>query len=301
MELDQEQGQQPAEEPAGPPQQKQLTINLDEVDDDAPEEKGTKQEAAEPGRKARRTQQIRGIKEQYESRLQALQTEMAELRGRVSVPAPHATPATAGNGADPLDAELTSIEEQKAGLLDAIQALPQNHPRVAALAAMWQKLQDRRDDVRQEKRDAKKRDKEPKGGQDEQRRQVIQTTLEAEFPQVYASKSMSLRAQAEWQELIERNKPDNLATAREACQRAMGKAGLGRPVPGPTDLERTRYSGIPARAGANGGGAGNQWIPSRFEINTARAWTKGMDSALSDEERVRIWAKATGNMPRQTG
>ena len=297
MELEPEQGQ-PAEEPA-PPEQRQLTIDLAEVDDDAHEDKT---QAPQPEQKRARRQAVRELaaqKKELEHRFQTLQTEMAELRGRVSVPAPAANPGTAA-GADPLDTELKNIEAQKDGLLTAIQALPQNDPRVPRLAELWQQLQDRRDDIRDEKKEAKKEAKRQRAPEhEEQRRQNIQLTLEAEFPQVYSDEELRLRAQAEFAGLRKRGKPDGLATAREACQRAMGKSGVGRPIPGPTDLERTRYSGIPARAGTQGGSAG-QWVPNRFEISTARAFTKHMPD-LSDEERVRMWAKMTGNMPRQAG
>lgn len=298
MELE-DPGQQP-QEPQGPPEQRQLTIDLDEVpDDDAAEEKGKQQ--AQPGdRRARREagRDFRRQKQDYETRLQSLQTEIAELRGRVSVPAPAAPASAPAAGADPLEAELSSIETQKAAIITAIETLPRNDPRVAELSAVWQKLQDRRDDIRDEKRESKKHKSGP--SDDQQRVKNIQLTLEAEFPQVYSDEELRLRAQAEFAGLIKRGKPDGLATAREACQRALGKAGLGRPTPGPTDLERSRYSGIPSRAGANGGGAGNQWTPNRFETATALAFTKHM-SHLSDEERIRFWAKKTGHSPRQAG
>lgn len=299
MELENEQGQQ-AEEPA-PPEQKQLTIDLsdDGDDDDADQEKGKEQQQArEPGRKARRNQRFGDLKREYETRLQAVQNELAELRGRVSVPPTGTGSAPANAGADPLDTELAAIETQKSAILTAIQALPPNDPRVAELSGVWQRLQDRRDDIRDDKRQAKRKEKEPTADVDRQRAQQIQLTLEAEFPQIYASESMQLRARAEWIEL-RKYKPDTLATAREACQRALGRAGISTSRPGPTDLERTRHSGIPARAGAQG--TGGQWVPNRFEIETARAWTKNRSELTTDEERVRAWARETGNMPRQTG
>ena len=75
---------------------------------------------------------------------------------------------------------------------------------------------------------------------------------------------------------------------------------LGRRVPGPTDLERSRHSGIPARAGVAGNGSGNQYTPSKFEMSLAKAFTKHRPG-LSDEESWREWAKATGNTRRSTG
>ncbi len=294
MELEREPEQQEAE-PALP-ESRQLSIDLDEVEEDAKEEKA--QAAATPeDRKTRRQQgrDFRRQKQEYESRLTALQTELAELRGRVSAPpAPVAQPTP---GQDPADAEIASLETQQSALLAAIQTQGVPQEQVTKLVDAWKQLERKKRRLEFDQYEKEKKKDAP--GADQQRAQHIQASLEAEFPQVYADDYLRLLAQAEFAGLIKRGKPDGLATAREACQRALGRAGLGRPIPGPSELERTRLSGTPARAGTNGG-TGNQYTPSRFEINTAKAWTKGRDD-LSDEERWRIWAQATGNMPRKAG
>lgn len=286
--------EQPAD-PA-PPEQAKVTINLDEVDDDA-DEKGGQAAATEDQRPPRR-QQIRDLRRQkdaFERELAQLRTEFAEFRGRMSVPAPAQQGGQAA-GSDPLDAEIASIEEQQQVLMQAIQAPGQAQENVQRLYQSWRKMetQRRRLETKQVLA-AEKQTAGPGPEQDEDR--YIKGALAAEFPGVWGNQVMMLRAQAEMQDLMNRGKPRGLETAREACRRVLGRSGQGQRPPGPSDLERSRHAGIPARAGVAGNGSGNQYQPNKFEMNLARAFTKHKPD-LSDEERWRTWAKATGSMPK---
>ena len=291
------QSEEVAPEPM-PPEQNRVTINLDEEGDDGGEEKG----AAAPGtdKKSRREQgrDFRRQRETYERDLAQLRTELAELRGRVSVPAPAPGGGQGAGGADPLDTEIQSLDEQQNALMRAIQVPGQTDTEVKGLVDSWKKIE--RHKRRLEYRQFRAAEKLDEPGPEQGNRQFVASTLEAEYPEIWASESMRLRARAEMVELVGRGKPEGLATAREACQRVAERFGIGRRVPGPTDLERSRHSGIPARAGVAGNGSGNQYTPSKFEMSLATSFTKHRPN-LTDEERWRVWAEATGNKRRSTG
>ena len=279
-------------EPA-PPEPRQLTIDLDAEADDGPEEKAA---PAEPDKKTRRQQarEVRAQRDQYERDLALLRNEVAELRGRVSVPSPAAN-GGAQAGQDQVAPQIASIQTQQDALLTAIQAPGQPQSNVERLAAAWRELEDRKFELKLERHQAKNKQSAQPEGKDEDR--FIAMTLAAEFPQVFGSEAMRLRAQAEMTELLERGKPRGLATGREACQRVLGRAGLGQRPPAPTDIERSRYASIPSRAGVAGNGAGNQYQPNKFEMSLAKGFTAHRHD-LTDEERWRLWAKATGSMPK---
>ncbi len=281
-----------------PPEQSRVTINLDEEGDDGGEEKG--QAAAGTDKKSRREQgrDFRRQREAYDRDLAQLRAEVAELRGRASVPAPAAGGGPGAGGADPLDAEIQSLDEQQNALMRAIQVPGQTDTEVRGLVDSWKKIE--RHKRRLEYRQFRAAEKSDEPAPEQGNRQFVAMTLEAEYPEIWASESMRLRARAEMVELVGRGKPEGIATAREACQRVADRFGIGRRVPAPTDLERSRHSGIPARAGVAGNGSGNQYTPSKFEMSLAKAFTKHRPG-LSDEESWREWAKATGNTRRSTG
>lgn len=296
MDLDELEKQTEPESPpeVTPPEKRKLVVELED-DDDGPEDKTGGQEAD----KKTRRQQARDYRRQRETdqrELSEMRTQLAELRGRLSVPAPAAPAPGQPGGTDPIDAEIASLEDQQSGILQAMQAPGLAQEQVDKLVKAWRKMETHRRRLETRQVIASERGAEPAPERNEDR--FVAMTLQAEFPAIFASESMKLRAQAEVTEMIERGKPRGLATAREACQRVLERAGVGRRPPAPTDVERARLSSIPARAGVAGNGSGSQFIPTKFEINLARGFTKDKPG-MSDEERVRYWMKATGN--RRTG
>lgn len=288
-----EQQQQQPEERAEklPPERPQVVVDLSEDDAD-----GETPPAEDKKSRRQQARDFRRQREELERQVADQARQLAELRGRFSA-LPGSQPVQQQQpGADPIEGEIAALNAQYDALVLAIQAPGQDQAQVMRLVDQARKIESQRRKLEVKQVLATERPSESRSKDDH-----IRESIEAEFPQIFNNPVLRARANAEAADLIHnRGKVHGLATAREACQRALAAFGMGQRPPAPTETERARLSGTPSRAGAGGGGTGNTYAPPPFEMELARAWTKNRKDLNTDEERWRAWSRETGNR-RQAG
>lgn len=272
---------------AEPPVEAAPTVDLTETDDDDDDGPQAAKGPGVPG-SGRRSQRSRDYIKELRGNLSALEQrfqesdrryndaarELAELRGRMAE-----RPAAATG--DPVQDRLKAIEDQQDTVMAALRN-EQDDNRARALQGQWRKLDNERIALI-----ARGAAPQPAERNDQE---VEAKILASEFPEIYASRSNALRAQAEMAALVERNAPINIATARKACANVMKQLGLG-PRPEPSAGDRARLAGTPGRPGTNGHG-GQSFTPSRNQLSMARAYCNNdARRDLEDGEKVRIWVR----------
>lgn len=285
--------QRPDQQQQDPVEPEKLRVDVSEDQDDEGEEKA---QAASPEERRDRRRQWREARQKERERYSALEENykglerrIAELTTRLAQPQPQQA-LQPREQADPASAEIEAISEQQGDLLALINGSPSATPeQLQRWSARWRALDNKRVDLLVGRRVAQsgrsQQQEDPRASED----RFVAQTLQAEFPEIYASQALSLKAQAEMVELMERHgKPRSLATAREACERVSPRR---RAAP-PTANEQARYTAVPSRAGT-GGGSSNMVTPSLAQMRTARAYTSHLPD-LSDEERFRRWWKEVG-------
>lgn len=280
----------PAAEPeVTPSAEGQISIDLNDVDEEEePAKTGAGAQAIPEDRKGRRAQfrELKQAKVAAEERYLALERQVAELRGRLSIPAAPALGGQPQQPVDPFEDEIESLFDQQQMLLQAISQATSD-AQVKERSEQWRKLDKKRRALEiQQHLNRTGVGQQRSNGADPI--QVANQLLQSEFPEVFQSEPMRKRAEAELEELVSRGKPHSIATAREAAERILERYQLrkGKP-PAPTAAEQARYTSVSSRAGANGSGSSN-YVPSQNVLRTARAWSKHLPD-LSDEERVRLW------------
>jgi hypothetical protein len=287
-------------EPVSIPSEGRPTLQLADLDDadDGPIAAGDLN-ADTLDRKGRRSQwrELKEERERDRQRAQALEREVAELRGRLSVPMPQQQ--IRPTGPDPVETEIEGLWEQQQLILRSIQAPNATQAEVDRATEQWRKLERQRQKltVKQALRESGAGPEDEEAAQD----RVVNQLLRSEFPEIFNSAPMVNRALAEMQELMQvRGRPKSPALAREACERVAERYGLRRPKPAaPTESQQARYTSVPSRAGTSGSASGT-YTPSLNALRTARAYTKHLPD-LSDEERVRRWYLEVGKPNGLTG
>lgn len=297
-EKDQDQGQEQERPEKLPPERPQVAVDLSEPDDE-----GDEQQAAPETKKARReqTRDFRRQREEFKRQLGDYERRLNELQSQIARGQPQ-TPAQQQQPADPYDPQIAALTTQYDALVLAIQAPGQSQEQVMKLVDQARKLEDQRNRLRMRQEwQAMRSEGGEEGGQGGD--SYIKQAMAAEFPQVFANEALRTRALAEAADLVHNKKrPWSLETARESAQRALAAFGMGGKIPQPTPVDRARLSGVPSRAGANGGGTGGVYNPPPFEMSMAKAWVKGRPGAdtMTDEEVWRTWSRETNNR-RQAG
>jgi hypothetical protein len=271
-----------------PSNEGKLSIDLSEDDEEPEAALGAPTNTPED-RKSRRAQfrEMKESKRRTEERYTALEREVAELRGRLSAPQAPAPVYRQEPAADPIEAEIDSLWQQQQILLRSMQSTQTPESQVEKDSNTWRQLERKRRalEIKQVVGETPRQDT----GVTEER--IANQLLTSEFPEIFNNEAMRLRAMAEMQDLMGRvGKPKSIATAREACERVMDRHGLRKSkAPPPTAAEQARYTSVPSRAGAAGGGTGN-YTPSKNVLANARGYTSHLKD-LTDEERVRKWIK----------
>jgi hypothetical protein len=226
-----------------------LTIKVGDDDDDGVGD----DDAGQPAKNGRR-QQFRAFKEEAataKQALAALQREMAELRGRVSAPAPVVIrePAPA---ADPMEAHLDAIEAQKQAVLVALRAATSQED-VDKYTKQWNKL-----DRQRIKAEVVAANRETAGRRDDGDLKTGRQILESEFPKLYSgtdAEALQLEAQAETVRLAKRRGEGlSLALCKEGAAIVYARHGLGAKKPAPTATDRERHMATGTRPAGSAAG-----------------------------------------------
>jgi len=267
----------------------QLEVDLsedDDGDDGAPEPK-------EEGRRERRRRRVRELdaelKREREER-QKLERQLAEISGKVTglqtglQALPRQQPAA--EESDPLQTEIDGIEAQQRAILLQLRSGQLADDVAEKLASQHSQLEKKR-----RKLEFQQFSRESGGGEAAPSRTDYENQmLAAEFPEVFGD---PVRLQEAKTELIRLNRtrglPINYATAKLAAKAVQDR--YTRKAPPPSEAEKAKHAAEPGRAGAAGGGT--RFVPTKLHLNAARAYTSHMEG-LSDEERVKIWAKKVG-------
>jgi len=267
----------------------QLEVDLSEDDDG---DEGTSEPKEKEGRRERRGRRYRELGEelkQERAARQKLEQQLAEINGRVSglQSGLQALPRQqAQEESDPLTSEIEGIEAQQDAIVTQLRSGQLPDDKAAELAKRHRQL-----DRQRRKLELQQFAKETGGGEAAPSRTDYENQmLQTEFPDVFND---PIKLQEAKTELVRLNRtrglPINYATAKLAAKVVQDK--YTRKTAPPTDAERARLAAEPGRAGAGGGGT--RFAPNKLQLNAARAYTSHLEG-LSDEDRVRIWAKNVG-------
>lgn len=266
-----------AEDPKPPEAEKPpLTVSLDDDSDDAPEPADT------PETRKGRRQQLRELRESNKR----MESQLEELKGRLSAPQPIIIPQPAQapqQRQDPHEAALKEIIDQEQATLRALSTpnLPASED--ARLREHYYNLQQKRHDVHAERAAARMRQQEPQQRDDSDFKHLSRT-----YPKLFSSPALRMLAQARTLELAEkRNKPVDIELAQEACESLYVERGFRNRIPPPSDTERARHSSTGSRPAANGSG-GNSFTPTKFQIAAAMSYTEHR-KGLTDQQRIRAY------------
>lgn len=293
MTKDEDEKPQPQEKQDEGSEKKPLSVDLSEdaEPDDKPE---TQQQGKSRAPDPRRKSDWRQFKEQHEQTIADLRRQSeqstAELRRQMESLQryqPQQQPQ-ARQGED-LETQIQELWDQQQVVLSGVgpDATAEQRSRASNL---WRKL-DRQRRALEGKADTPAARADSDSGGIPAENQRLNEYVQDEFPEISGDQSLALEAEAELLRILRQpGRVKSRATVREACERVKTRHNIGRKVPGPTDLERSRYGSTPARAGANGGGNGQHFSPNKMQLSLARAFTSHLPD-LEDEERVRIWAR----------
>lgn len=265
--------------------EKKITVDLTEEDD--AEDTSDKPES----RRSRRTER-RELKEALrttQEKLSAMEQRLADLQARANQPV-YQQPAEQVRPAkqeDPEDSdEIAAIERQQVAIQAAITNRDIPDAQAQAYAAEYRKLDRKKNRLMVQSELARERGNGTQAAA-QMAEDYARAQLHSEFPEIYSNPVWLAYAQAENEQLIHvGRRPRNAATAREALMNLRRR--LQPPTPAATAEQRARYVSTPRSAGTQS--SGNQFVPSKAQLNTALAYTQHL-SHLSDEERVRKWVK----------
>lgn len=270
---------------------KPLEVDLSEDADDAePEDKSGKPPKKERRESFRRdTMEAARRAQAAEERAAALERQVAELRGHVQgiqqVVPRQAQADDDENPSDPAMAEVLGIREQQNGILQQLRAQGITQEETNRLTRQFNKLDQKRRFKETEIVVSRRQMQGPSPQQLQE--ETDNRQLAAEFPDVFGDPAKMRRAQAELIDMVRAGKPYNIATAREAASKVRGPQ---RRVPAVNEADKARFTSVPAQAG---GAPAGRFQPNRLQLSAARAYTSHMPD-MSDEERVRVWAKNVG-------
>jgi hypothetical protein len=249
---DLEQGTVGAQDPPPEVAHDPLTIKVGDDDDDG----GDDQPGQAPEQRPGRRQQFRAMREEAATAKQALaavQRELAELRGRMSAPAPVIIREPAAAATDPLEAEYDAIEAQKDAILIKIRAAT-DETQIETLKRQYNRI-----DRKRARLDAVQAAREVAGGRgrEDGDLKMGRQILESEFPRLYSgadAEALQLEAQAETVRLAKRrNEGLSLALCKEGAAIVYARHGLGARKPAPTDTDRERHMATGTRPAGSPG------------------------------------------------
>jgi hypothetical protein len=297
MERDDEQGGGgliPSEPPAPESEPKKLEIDLVEADEEAAaaEEEQPKQPEQRP---IRHKSQWRQMNEKHAREAQELREKIAALEARVSaqpreVQREAPQPTKREETSDPREREVQQIWRMQQRTLAAIRSGQYADAEVREMEDDWRQMDRRRRSIEGAIDSGQSQRQQPQGLTEHDFEKYM---LRASFPQIFNKESLRKLADAEFETLKEQGWPDDMSTAREACERVANRKGIGRKPPPPSDAEKARHAGVPGRAGATANGADDKYRPSTYIMGLARAYTAHLPD-MTDEERYKHWRRYVG-------
>jgi hypothetical protein len=228
-------------------EKKPLTIDLSEDGDDHEDKSEPQQQGKSKSPDPRRKSDWRQFKESHEQTVAELRRQVEELQRRPPPPQYYQPPPQQqqAKGED-YDSKIQDLWDQQQVVLAGVppDAAPEQKARAADL---WRKL-DRQRRALEAKADgyaAPPRDQDTSGIPPENQR--LGEFVQDEFPEIASDKVLALEAEAEFERIMRRpGAVKSRMTVREACERVKTRHGIGQKVPGPTDLERSRYAATPS-------------------------------------------------------
>ncbi len=289
--------QSPAEPAAGEPKAPEsISIN---VADDA-EEDGDDAPAQRPGEKPTRRGGYKALKEsnrEMADRLARTERELAEMRGRMSAPAPVVVRESSAPKQDPAEAAIENIESQKQATLQAIKAAAAagDQANVEKFTKQWNSLDGQR--IRIETRAEIARDRASRPADDTDMKVGKQSIL-TRFPKLFEpngeASEYGLEAQAEAKRIYKTGRnvgKSDFEIAEEAANAIYVRHGLGgQKKPAATDTDRARHTSTGTKPA---GGGKDMWSPTKQQKVNALAYTEHR-KGLSDEQRYRAWYNEVG-------
>lgn len=185
---------------------------------------------------------------------------------------------------DPVEVQINGYWAQQQAILAQLRNPEVSGNEASKLEKEWQKLDRKRVALISQHAVAPMINQRPQESDEAHANRI----LRADFPEVFENEVRRQEAILELHKLVERGAPVSLATARRAAQ--LVKDRYVRRAPTPTAAEKAKHTSSPGRAA---GSAGSKFAPSKLQLNSAKAFTAHLDD-LSDEQRVRIWAKKVG-------
>jgi hypothetical protein len=269
----------PGGEPDVDPAKKPLTVSLDDDSDDAPDADAPETPETRKGRRS----QYRELRESNKR----MEQELAELKGRLSAPAPIVVQAPAQQQTpqvDPLEAADEEAYEQQQATLRALSTPGLAPAEDERLRKQYRALERKRHEIGAEAAARRVAARQPQADAQAPERAV----LAAAFPKVFEKMSLRAEATERVEELARtRRVPVSIALAQEVCEQIYVERGFRAKPPAATDTERARHTGVSSRpAAANGGGG--KFTPDKSQERYALAMYSHRND-LTDEQKVRLY------------
>lgn len=269
----------PGVEPAEPPTRQPITVSLDDDSDDAPEAPTAEEPETRKGRRA----QFREMRESNKR----METELAELRGRLSAPQPIVLQAPAAQPQqrqDPLEAADEETWEQQQAVLRALAQPGLPAAEDERLRKQYRTLERKRHEIGAEAAAQKVASRQPRQqADDSDNKHLIRS-----YPKVMNDDALRSIAQGRAMQIArQRGKPLDIEIAQEACEALYVEQGFRSKPAAATDLERARHASVGSRPAASGSG-GNQFTASKSHERFALSMYAHRKD-LTDSQKVRLY------------
>lgn len=183
--------------------------------------------------------------------------------------------------ADPHKRQLSDIRREQESILAALKAGGTENPE--ALKNRYYELEDRRNEVIEDRLEARISKKLPRG---QQEGDYATQQLSNEYPDVVNHRAAMEYAYGQYYSMVGEGEPRTLATSRKAMQKAAERFGFAKPTaPAPTATQQQKYGGVPAQAGAKSSPTGMRLSKDQQRMATAR-WPQ-----LEPEQAFARWAE----------
>jgi hypothetical protein len=240
----------------------------------------------ETRRKAAEAEDLRKKWEESERQRQEQAQQIAELRGRFE----QSQQQRQQSQEDPYEARLTDLRSRSAAHLAASAAAQDKEVAKRELQA-YHEAQEAIADLRAERTFAR-RQAEFAANMPDPEVAGVKVTLGAEFPWLQNNAAARQAADGYINILLSKGRPDNIATYREACALAAKDFSLGGQEK-PTEQQRARYNGVPAKEGAGSSDGGQRVSVDGATVKLAKAYLNSKGQAFTDDaDAVRKWSTA---------
>lgn len=268
------------------PPEGSVVVNLDD-DDDLPEQAS----GADPDtldRRGRRSwiKETKKALAERDATIAEMKERMARLEGRASAPQQAARPEPRQEE-NPHVSQAQEYERQMRIIGRAIRNSPAGTPEseIQEMEESYRRYEAARIQALSMAH-APQPQPQAQGGQS-----VAYQMLVTEFPQLMADELLRQEASIEAQRLArQKRQPLTYAIAREANQRVAARHGIGVTRPAPSAGVQAKYTGVPARAGAGGGG-NSITLDSATKKTAIAYWNNTAHAGLSDDAKIKMYVR----------